>query len=108
MRKQKEASLFPKLKSDSQGRMTGRFSKWFNRYLDRAVGITDKSKDFHSFRHTFKLHARSCGIPEDQHDPLTGHANASVARAYGNAEGYPIGPLAKAIKRLTYRGLRLR
>ncbi len=34
---------------------------------DRAlvVGIADPSKDFHSFRHTFKLAARACGIAED-------------------------------------------
>lgn len=107
MRQQKSDRLFPELKADSHGHVTGRWSRWFNRYLDGAVGIADPSKDFHSFRHTFKLTARACGIAEDQHDALTGHANVSVSRAYGSAEGYPIAQLAKAIKRLRYAGLDL-
>jgi integrase len=93
------------LRPDSHGHITGRWSKWFNRYLDGVVGITDATVDFHSFRHTFKLATRAAGIPEDQHDALTGHANASVSRAYGSAEGYPLEPLAKAITKLRYRGL---
>jgi integrase len=105
MRKQGNDRLFPELKADSHGHVTGRWSRWFNRYLDRV--IEDPSKDFHALRHTFKLATRACGIPEDQHDALTGHANASVSRAYGSAEGYPIGQLAKAMKKLRYAGLDL-
>jgi integrase len=108
MRKAKEERLFPDLRADSHGHLTGNWSKWFNRYLDKAVGITDAGKDFHSFRHTFKHHARACGIPEDQHDALTGHANVSVSRAYGGAEGYPLGQLAKAMKKLGFAGLRIK
>jgi integrase len=107
MKKRGSDRLFPDLKADSHGHVTGRWSKWFNRYLDTVVGIVDRSKDFHSFRHAFKLTARACGIPEDQHDALTGHANVSVSRAYGGAEGYPLGQLAKAMKRLRYEGLKL-
>jgi hypothetical protein len=71
--------LFPDIKPDSKGHLSGRWSKWFNRYLDKAVGITDSSKDFHSFLHTFKLLARQAEIPEDIHDALTGarHSGAS-------------------------------
>jgi integrase len=105
MRKAGNDHLFPGLKADSHGHVTGRWSRWFNRYLDRV--IKDPSKDFHCFRHTFKLTARACGIPEDQHDALTGHANASVSRAYGSSEGYPLGQLAKAMRKLRYAGLNL-
>jgi integrase len=107
MREEKQERLFPDLKADSHGHITGRWSRWFNRYLDGVVGIADPEKDFHSFRHTFKLTARACGIPEDQHDALTGHANVSVSRAYGGTEGYPLGQLAKAIKRLRFQELRI-
>jgi integrase len=105
MRAGKRDRLFPDLNGTE--RVTAAWSKWWSRYLDGVVGITDPGKDFHAFRHTFKLASRSCGIPEDQHDALTGHANASVSRAYGSAEGYPIGQLAKAMKRLRYAGLDL-
>jgi integrase len=94
--------LFPDLEADSHGHLSGRWSKWFNRYLDDVVKIDDPSKDFHSFRHTFKVYARQAEIPEDQHDALTGHQNASVARTYGNAEGYPLAPLAKAVGKLRF------
>lgn len=107
MRKGKTGKLFPDLKADSHGHITGRWSKWFNRYLDSVVKVADPEKDFHSFRHTFKLAARAAGIPEDQHDALTGHANVSVSRAYGGAEGYPLGQLGKAMKRLRFAGLKL-
>jgi integrase len=108
MKESKSDCLFPDLQADSNGHLTGRWSKWFNRYLDGLVGIADPAKDFHSFRHTFKFTARACGIPEDQHDALTGHANVSVSRAYGGAEGYPLRQLARAVKRLTYTGLTIR
>jgi integrase len=98
--------LFEDLRPDSHGHLTGRWSKWFGRYLT-SVGIVDPGKDFHSFRHTFKHYARVAGIPEDQHDALTGHANASVSRTYGGAEGFPLGPLANAISRLEFKGLDL-
>jgi integrase len=103
LREAGEERLFPLLKPDSHGHLTGRWSKWWNRYQDDVIGITDASRDFHSFRHTFKHQARACGIPEDVHDALTGHANATVARNYGGAEGYPLKPLAEAIERLQCR-----
>jgi len=102
LRQAGEQRLFPSLKADSHGHLTGRWSKWWNRYQDKIIGIDDPSRDFHSFRHTFKHHARACGIAEDVHDALTGHANATVARTYGGAEGYPLRPLAEAMERLRY------
>jgi integrase len=102
LRKAGGQRLFPLLKVDSHGHLTGPWSKWWNRYQDRVIGIADPSRDFHSFRHTFKHYSRACGIPEDVHDALTGHANAVVARTYGGAEGYPLKPLAEAIERLRY------
>jgi hypothetical protein len=37
----------------------------------------------------------------------SGHANVSVSRAYGRAEGYPLGEFATAIKRIRFAGLKL-
>lgn len=100
------ARLFPEIKPDSRDHLTGRWSKWWNRYLD-SVGIKEKGKDFHSFRHTFKHYARACGMPEDAHDAMTGHQNPTIGRNYGNAWGYPLKPLNAAIRRLKYPGLDL-
>jgi integrase len=102
LREANQERLFPEVMPDSHGHLTGRWSKWWNRYLDDAVGIDDRSRDFHSFRHTFKHQCRACSIPEDVQDALTGHQNGAVARNYGNAEGYPLQPLAEAMRKLVY------
>lgn len=107
VRKAGHDRLFYKLEPDSHGHLTGNWSKRWNDYLDDIVGIDDKRKDFHSFRHGFKSFSRLAGIPEDQHDALTGHANRTVARTYGSAEGYPLVPLREAVDRLKFPGLDL-
>jgi len=72
------AWLFPEISPQVRGGLT----KWFSRYL-RSVGITDHSKVFHSFRHTFKDALRAAGVPEDLNDALAGQKNSSVGRSYG-------------------------
>ncbi|MDR6769350.1 site-specific integrase [Azospirillum sp. BE72] len=57
-------------------------SQRLNRAIDRA-GITDKSKTFHSLRHTFKSACRTAGLDEDTHDRFTGHKSSHVGRNYG-------------------------
>ncbi len=75
-------SLFPDLKPDSLGKLTGSFSKWFTRHR-RSIGIDDPRKVFHSFRHAFKEACRDAGIGEEVHDALTGHSGGGVGRSYG-------------------------
>ena len=72
-----KAKLFPDLRPDRSGVMTGNWSKWWGRYA-RKLGITDHRKVFHSFRHTFKDACRAAGVSEEVHDRLTGHSGATV------------------------------
>ena len=58
------------------------WTKWFGRYL-RSVGITDRRKVFHSFRHSFKDALRATDVSEDLNDALLGKKNSSVGRTYG-------------------------
>lgn len=95
-----EKRVFPLLKPDRYGRLTSHWSKWFGRYLDE-VSVKDPRKVFHSFRHGFKDAARAVGIAEDIQDAITGHANNSVGRRYGNGR-YPIQPLFKAIEMIHF------
>jgi integrase len=76
-----EKKLFPELTKDKHGKCTRPFSKWYNRYADE-IGITDKRKVFHSFRHGFKDACRNAEIDEAISDALTGHSSASVGRGY--------------------------
>lgn len=95
--------LFPDLEPDSLGQRSGRWTKWFGRYVDEVVG-PDARIVFHSFRHGFKAACRACEVPEDVHDALTGHSNGSVGRSYGGT-WFPLRPLVAAVNRLEFEGL---
>lgn len=100
-----ESLLFPQLTPNIVGELTGNWSKWFGRYL-RVNNIKDSKLVFHSLRHSFKRACRECGITEELHDRLTGHAGGGVGRTYDQTD-YPLKPLAAAIKRLRYPGLKV-
>jgi integrase len=100
--------LFPDLKSQ-QEQVTAGFSTWWGRYTE-DLGITDKRKVFHSFRHGVKRALRNAGVDQTLFDALQGHANASVSNDYGLDEeghGYGLPALYGAISKLTYPGLDL-
>ena len=85
------------------------WTKWFNRHL-RSIGITDKRKVFHSFRHNFKDALRTGRVPEDLNDALTGHSNTSVGRGYGAKEivrRFGMSALKDAVYAVNYKGLSL-
>lgn len=96
--------LFSDLKPNPRGKLGAYFSNFFGQYLRKQVGITDRRKVFHSFRHTFKETCRQVGIDEAIHDALTGHSNNSASRKYGN-EQYPLAPLFEAINVYAIDGL---
>jgi integrase len=101
----KSGRLFPDLQQDQFDKWTGNFSKWWGRWA-RGLGIADRRKVFHSFRHTFKAACRRAGIQEEVHDLLTGHQGAGVGRSYGRAEDYSDGlvaTLAEALRKVEYK-----
>jgi integrase len=100
--------LFHDLPVDKYGRRSSMFSKKWSIYVRCILGMKadDHRKSFHSFRHSFKQFARSCGIPEDIHDFLTGHGKNSEARKYGDS-AYPEEPLFEAVRRYEIPGLDL-
>jgi integrase len=103
-----KAWLFPQIAPNVPGGLKA-WTKWFNRHL-RTIGVTDKRKVFHSFRHIFKDAMRAAGVPEDLNDALTGHSNATVGRGYGAKDivrRFGIDALANAVKAANYRGLNL-
>ena len=84
------------------------FSKWFGRYIG-AQGITDSSKVFHSFRHSFVDALRLAGVPGEIIIALVGHTDTSMTGRYG-AKDKAIRfrhRLAEAIASMTYTGLDL-
>ncbi|HWM46180.1 MAG TPA: site-specific integrase [Xanthobacteraceae bacterium] len=103
------ARLFPLLRPGPRGGYGEAWSKWFGRYI-RSIGITNRARVFHSFRHNFKDALREAGVSEDVNDALTGHAGGGVGRQYGKkdvARRFGFTVLADAVNKIGYRGLDL-
>jgi integrase len=92
------SQLFPMVRPDYRGRWSGYYTKWFARYR-RSIGLDERWKDFHSFRHGWKSAARAAGIAEELHDAITGHDDGSVSRGYGRV---PIKELKRALDRVHF------
>ncbi|MTK12255.1 MAG: site-specific integrase, partial [Clostridiaceae bacterium] len=91
--------LFPELVPDQHGTVTGNWSKWWGRYA-RDLGVTDKRKVFHSFRHTVKDAFRNAGVEKSLRDAIMGHAAGDVADSYG--AGYSLAIMAAAVAKLEF------
>lgn len=90
--------LWPEVEAEGERTRSSAWSKWFGRYLRSTCGVTDNTKVFHSFRHTFKRMSRDAGISEEMHDALTGHSGGGVGRSYG--KGFSLKPLASAMDKV--------
>jgi integrase len=100
------AWLFPELAPGSKG--AAAFSKWFGRYIS-AHGVTDETKVFHSFRHTFVDALRVADVSGEMNRALLGHSRGDVHSGYGakDVAARYRHRLAEAVARVTYTGLDL-
>ena len=105
MRKGGAKLLFPGLRADCHGSLSGNFSKWWGRYLD-SLGITNPRLVFNSFRHSFKHYGRYSNIPKAHLDVMCGHESSEVGDGYGG-DSYPLAPLIDSMKRFQVPGLEL-
>jgi integrase len=79
----RQGRVFPDLKPVGVGqKLTDKWGQWFGRYK-RDLGVTDKLKVFHSFRHTWKTHATEAGISERICREFQGHEGKDAADKYG-------------------------
>jgi integrase len=97
--------LFHLLKLGAYGRLGNKWGEWWSSYMRGAIGITDKRKVFHSFRHTFKDLARHCGLPEGVARQIMGHSGEDVADDYGN--GYALFQLVEGMAKVQAVGMKL-
>ena len=108
-RKAGDERLLPDLKS-KRTEITAAFSTWWRRYTT-SIGIDDKRKVFHSFRHLVKRMLRNeAGVDKTLRDALMGHATEDDAEDYGRDEegfGFALPVLHNALSRLEYPGLDL-
>jgi integrase len=93
--------LWPELEPDAFGLYSGRFSRWFARFLETCGAYEDRTC-FHSFRHNFRDALRDGDIRNDVALVLggwTANSNA-VADNYGN--GFKIRNLYDSIALIRY------
>ena len=85
-RKSKKKKLFSELTQIDRGRYSRTVQAWFARYLDE-LDITDTSKVFHSFRHTFETKAVEVRIPAEYQNALGGWSDYGIGqRVYGKTK----------------------
>lgn len=110
----KNQILFPAFNDNKRDGLSGYFSKWFNRTLDKVNETISNPDDklqkhhvFHSFRHTVRTEYRNHGTVEERVEILCGWESdtKSLSKHYGSIS---IKELYKTIsKDLTYTGLDL-
>lgn len=97
--------LFPELQMDASGYLSGEFSKFFSRYLERIRAKTAKTS-FHSFRHNFEDACRNGGVLPHIMNALQGHSEQGMAGRYGDGQ-YRLDILKDAIEQVSYSEIRL-
>ena len=97
--------IFHLLKPGAYARLGNKWGEWWSSYLRLTIGISDRRKVFHSFRHTFKDMTRHANLPEGIARQIMGHSGEDVADDYGN--GYPLSSLVDAIAKVRPVGVKL-
>ena len=87
--------LFPRTAKDPADAA----SKRLNRFLD-DIGIDDRAKVIHSFRHRAQDRLRAAECPQDIRWALLGHEEETVAEDYG--EGFSVPKLKKWIDKIGF------
>jgi integrase len=90
--------LFPELQVDASGYLSGEFSKFFSRYLER-IDVKTAKTSFHSFRHNFEDACRKGGVLPHIMNALQGHSEQGMAGRYGDGQ-YRLDMLKEAVDRI--------
>jgi integrase len=79
--------------------------KRFNDTESQRLGITDRRKSWHSFRHTFKTGLARAGVMRSMQDLLCGHSDSSAGARY--IHDASVEALKEAIEKLQFDGFNL-
>lgn len=72
-----ETRLFPALKKQRDG-YSQAVQKWFNARYRVSVGVTQKGKSFHSFRHTVANQLKQKDVDSKKIGAILGHVDSSI------------------------------
>ncbi|WP_288583021.1 site-specific integrase [uncultured Methylobacterium sp.] len=87
--------LFPEILPDARKHLSGHFSRFWGRYIERIGVKKDSSVNFHSFRHGMADALRRGGFRDEEFGFLLGHTHATTTGRYGIL---PEGDLAQRCK----------
>lgn len=94
LRRAGESRLFPDWQPEDK------INRWFLRTYLPGLGIEDKRKVFHSFRHNLKTELTRSGCSKELSDQITGHKDQSVASDY--VHDVPIRRMKDALDRVSF------
>ena len=99
-RKNKKEKLFSDLRQQKRGLYGRSVQAWFARHLD-DIGITERSKVFHSFRHTFETMATEKRIPPQYQNAICGWTDKGIGqRLYGKKKDMKV--MLEEISKISY------
>jgi integrase len=101
LREQGHTMLFPTLKKDFHGKLSGAFSKFFGRYK-RHLGITDTRKVLYSFRHTMKDFLEAARCPSKYLQRVLGHTTGDGAVTDGYGSDLPFEIIVEYFEKVTF------
>ncbi len=107
VRKQGHRWLFPEITPCSRSTRSGKMSDFYRKYVKRIGVKTDKSVNFHSFRHSFADALRRAGHLDSQFAFLLGHTQNNVTGRYGSLTEGDIERRTKLVESVTYPDLDL-
>jgi integrase len=97
LRRKSKERLFPDWDPEDK------INRWFLRSYRAEVGINDRRKVFHSFRHTLKTALARYGVNRDISDLITGHKDQSVGGIYiGDASVTMVKAMAEGLNRVDF------
>ncbi|MGN8117498.1 DUF6538 domain-containing protein [Labrys sp. 22185] len=110
MKDKGETRLFPDIERNDQNRIGGGFSRWYGRYAT-AIGLkSDRTVNFHSFRHSFIDACRSADFLDSEFAFAVGHARSGTktTRGYGSISEGTINRACEIVDAVSYTGLDLK
>jgi hypothetical protein len=97
--------LFPELRPDTHGKLSGAHGKFFGRWLRKVLGIADPRKTLYSLRHNYKDVLQAARVPGKISRRLMGHASGDGAIHDGYGSDVPLEQLFEHVRNLRFNVL---
>jgi integrase len=101
---QGETRLFPTLRQDTHGKLSGAHGKFFGRYK-RELGIVSNQKTLYSLRHNVKDLLERAQVPARYIKRLLGHTSGDGAVTDGYGTGLPLELIAEYFAKVQFPAL---